>query len=84
MHRRLRYVAYVSSYPTKMKNDHIVEALYGADIDARNAAFRYVTCLHPTKPEMWFMMSRPPSSHLPGWHKKFAVPRLSNVIIIII
>ena len=59
-----------------MKDDHIGKALYSLDIDTRNVAFRYVTCLHPTKPEMWFQMSRLASAYLSGKHKKFTVPRL--------
>ena len=71
-------LAYVSSYATKMHDCHAGEALYCSSIDARNAAFRYVTSLHPSEPEMWFLLSRLPSAHLSGRHKKFSVPQFND------
>ena len=72
-------LSYVSSYVTKMKDNFAGESLYSDDIDARNAAFRYVTKLRPSEPEMWMMMTRWTSAVLSGRHKKLTVPRFNDV-----
>ena len=43
---------YASSYVTKMHDDFISNNLYNLNIDARNAAYRYVMGTYPTEPEM--------------------------------
>ena len=40
-----------------MHDDFICDDLYNVDIDARNAAYRYVMGTPPTEPEMWLSLS---------------------------
>ena len=71
---------YVNSYVTKMQDAFIADTLYDSNIDARNAAFRYVVKLHPCEPEMWLVTTRWSVSYLSGRHKKLTVPRFANAM----
>ena len=69
---------YVSSYVIKTHDDAIGQSLYDADLDARNAAFRFIVQHHPCEPEMWFYMSNFKSCYHSCLTKKFFVPRYNN------
>ena len=71
---------YVSSYVTKMHDDFICDDLYNVDIDARNAAYRYVMGTPPTEPEMWLSLSNMKFVHHSGKTKRFTVPRFVDVL----
>ena len=71
---------YVSSYVTKMHDDFICNDLYNVDIDACNAAYRYVMGTPPTEPEMWLSLSDMKFVHHSGKTKRFTVPRFVDVL----
>ena len=71
---------YVFSYVTKMHDDFICDDLYNVDIDARNAAYRYMMRTHPTEPEMWLSLSDMKFVHHSGKIKRFTVLRFVDVL----
>ena len=66
---------YVSSYITKLHDDCTGNALHDIDVDARNAAFRFVVSHHPTAPQMWLLLSNFKYCHHSGLTKQLTVPR---------
>ena len=71
---------YGSSFVTKMDDDFICDDLYNVDIDACNAAYRYVMGMHPTEPEMWLSLSDRKFVHHSGKTKRFTIPRFVDVL----
>jgi len=69
---------YVSSDVTKTCDDSIAQSLYDADLDARNAAFRFVVNHKPAEPEMWFHISNFKSCYHSVLTKKLCVPRFCD------
>jgi len=63
----------MSSYVTKTSDDSIVQRLYDADLDARNAAFRFVVNHKPAEPEIWFYISNFKSCYYSVLTKKLSV-----------
>ena len=63
-----------------MHDDFICDDLYNVDIDARNAAYRYVMGTPPTEPEMWLSLSDMKLVHHSGKTKRFTVPRFVDVL----
>ena len=66
---------YVSLYVTKLHDDCIGNALHDLDVDARNAAFRFVVWHHPTALEMWLLLSNFRYCHHSRLTKHLTVPR---------
>ena len=71
---------YVSLYVTKMHDDFICDDLYNVDIDACNAAYRYIMGTPPTKPEMWLSQNDMKFVHHSGKTKCFTVSRFVDVL----
>jgi len=48
---------YVTDYVTKSKDNYIAGGFVSEDTSGADAAFRYITELHPSEPEMWLSLS---------------------------
>jgi hypothetical protein len=66
---------YVSSYVSKTHDTVNTDGLYSYHVDPHQAAYRFISVMRPSEPEMWLSMTSYKQAWSSSRTKKFVVPR---------